>query len=65
VGAQRKRERKTTFGTVNPHVGKLIVDTADRGSTKTFFCFLLQCVRACSGQKYMVLDNVRFHHAKR
>jgi putative transposase len=63
---QRKRERKTIFGAVNPHDGKLIVDTADRGNTKTFFRFLLKCVRACPGQKmYMVLDNVRFHHAKR
>jgi putative transposase len=63
---QRKRERKTIFGAVHPQDGKLIVDTADRGNTKTFFRFLLKCVRACSGQKvYMVLDNVRFHHAKR
>jgi putative transposase len=42
------------------------VDTADRGNTKTFFRFLVKCLRAAAGQKvYMVLDNVRFHHAKR
>jgi putative transposase len=63
---QRKRERKTIFGAVNPQDGKLVVDTADRGNTKTFFRFLLKCARACPGQKvYIVLDNVRFHHAKR
>ena len=63
---QRKRERTTIFGAVNPHNGELIVDTADRGNTKTFFHFLVKCVQASAGQKvYMVLDNVRFHHAKR
>jgi putative transposase len=63
---QRKRERKTIFGAVNPHNGQLVVDTADKGNTKTFFRFLVKCVRASAGQKvYMVLDNVRFYHAKR
>ncbi|MDR0686833.1 MAG: transposase [Dysgonamonadaceae bacterium] len=35
-------------------------------TTKNFSTFLLKCARACPGQKmYMVLDNVRLHHAKR
>ncbi|MDR2057385.1 MAG: IS630 family transposase [Dysgonamonadaceae bacterium] len=64
--SQRKRERRTLFGAVNPHSGELIVDTAESGTTKTFFSFLVKCVRAFTGKKiYMVLDNVRFHHAKR
>ena len=64
--SQRQRERRTIFGAVNPHNGQLVVDTAERGNTKTFFRFLVKCVRAFAGQKvYMVLDNVRFHHAKR
>jgi putative transposase len=66
IQSQRKRERRTIFGAVNPHSGELIVDTAEWGNTKTFFRFLIQCVRAFAGKKvYMVLDNVRFHHAKR
>jgi putative transposase len=57
---------QTIFGAVNPYNGKLIVDTADSGNTKTFFRFLVKCLRAAAGQKvYMVLDNVHFHHAKR
>jgi putative transposase len=62
---QRKRERRTLFGAINPHSGELIVDTAESGNTKTFFSFPVKCVRASAGEKvYMVLDNVCFHHAK-
>jgi putative transposase len=28
IQSQRKRERRTIFGAVNPHIGELIVDTA-------------------------------------
>ena len=39
---------------------------ADKGNTATFFRFLIKAVNAFEGKKlYMVLDNVRFHHAKR
>jgi putative transposase len=44
----------------------LVTDTAENGNTVTFFRFLMKAVKAFDGKKlYMVLDNVRFHHAKR
>jgi putative transposase len=63
---QRKKERKTIFGCVCPQSGALVTDIADKGNTLTFFRFLVKAVKAFAGKKlYMVLDNVRFHHAKR
>lgn len=63
---QRKKERKTIFGCVCPENGVMVTDIADKGNTSTFFSFLMKTVRAFAGKKlYMVLDNVRFHHAKR
>ena len=63
---QRKKERKTIFGCVCPEDGTLVTDIADRGNTATFFKFLIKAVKSFAGKKlYMVLDNVRFHHAKR
>jgi len=56
----------TIFGCVCPENGKLVTDVADKGNTVTFFRFLIKTARAFAGKKlYMVLDNVRFHHAKR
>jgi transposase len=44
----------------------VISDIADRGNTVTFFKFLVKVVRLYPNQKIiMVLDNVRYHHAKR
>jgi len=63
---QRKKERKTIFGCVCPHTGELVTQVAEHGNTITFFSFLLAVVQIFHGKKvYMVLDNVRFHHAKR
>jgi putative transposase len=63
---QRKKERKTILGCVCPENGMLVTDIADKGNTATFFSFLIKAVKAFDGKKlYMVLDNVRFHHAKR
>jgi putative transposase len=63
---QRKKERKTIFGCVCPETGTLVADVADKGNTITFFKFVMKAVKAFDGKKlYMVLDNVRFHHAKR
>ena len=63
---QRKKERKTIFGCVCPESGILVTDIADKGNTVTFFSFLMKAVKVFAGKKlYMVLDNVRFHHAKR
>lgn len=42
------------------------MDIADAGNTITFFSFIVKVVTTFKGKKvYMVLDNVRFHHAKR
>lgn len=63
---QRKRERKTLFGCVEPKTGKVISDVAERGNTITFFKFLVKVVKCYPNQKVvMVVDNVRYHHAKR
>jgi transposase len=44
----------------------VISDIADSGNTVTFFKFLVKVVRLYPNQKIiMVLDNVRYHHAKR
>jgi putative transposase len=38
----------------------------ERGNTATFFRFLRKCISANKGRKvYLVVDNVRFHHARR
>ncbi len=63
---QRKRERRTLFGCVEPSTGKVITTVEDKGNTKTFFKFLVKVSRQYSNQKVvMVVDNVRYHHAKR
>ena len=63
---QRKRERKTLFGCIEPKTGIVVTAKADRGNTATFFSFLLQVVKIYHDRKVvMVLDNVPYHHAKR
>ncbi|KAA6335476.1 hypothetical protein EZS27_016308, partial [termite gut metagenome] len=63
---QRGKERKTIFGCVSPLSGELVTQIADKGNTKTFFSLLFKVAEKYKRQKvYMVLDNVRFHHAKR
>jgi transposase len=63
---QRKRERRTLFGCVEPKTGKVISDVAEKGNTITFFKFLSKVVKLYPNQKVvMVVDNVRYHHANR
>ncbi len=63
---QRKKERRTIFGCVCPQNGQLVTQVSNRGNTNSFFSFLVKAVKSFNGKKlYMVLDNVRFHHAKR
>ncbi|MVN22024.1 IS630 family transposase [Mucilaginibacter arboris] len=63
---QRKRERKTLFGCIEPETGIVITDKADKGNTASFFSFLLLVVKKYHDRKVvMVLDNVPYHHAKR
>jgi transposase len=63
---QRGRERVTLFGCVDPITGIVTTDIAGKGNTITFFRFLLKVVRVHPDRKVvMVVDNVRYHHAKR
>jgi len=63
---QRKRERRTLFGCVEPTTGKVVTSIEQRGNTVTFFKFLVKVSRQYPNQKVvMVVDNVRYHHAKR
>jgi transposase len=54
------------FGCEEPRTGKVITGVADKGNTVTFFNFLVNVSRLYPDQKViMVVDNVRYHHAKR
>ena len=64
---QYKRERLTLFGSVNPISGEVIVQQAERGNAITFKKYLKKVIKHYSktnGKIHMILDNVRFHHAK-
>jgi transposase len=63
---QRSRERRTLFGCVEPSTGIVLASSETKGNTSTFFSFLIKVVKHYEGQKVvMVVDNVRYHHAKR
>jgi transposase len=64
---QYKRERLTLFGAVNPITGEVIVQQAEKGNAKTFEQYLkkvLKHYRKSKGKIHIILDNVKFHHAK-
>lgn len=66
IQSQRKRERRTLFGCVEPITGKVVTNVEERGNTITFFRFLVKVCRQYPNQKVaMVADHVRYHHAKR
>lgn len=66
IQKQRKRERRTLFGCVEPSTGKVVTNIEERGNTVSFFKFLVKVCRQYPDQKVvMVVDNVRYHHAKR
>lgn len=59
------KERRTLFGAVNLRNGILTGQIADTGNTETFRTFLSTIRRRYPrGHIIMILDNVRFHHAK-
>jgi putative transposase len=59
------QERKTLFGAVNLKTGNLVGHIADTGNAKTFQRFLEAVRRRYPrGRVVIILDNVRFHHAK-
>lgn len=61
---QRKRERQTVFGTVNPDSGQIVISFADKGNSTTFKKHLKRVIRTFEqGKLILVLDNVRYHHA--
>ena len=63
---QSKRERCTLTGCVEPITGKVYTYKSPKGNTLSFFRFLmLVCLNNPDKKVYMVLDNVRYHHAKR
>lgn len=66
IQKQSKRERHTLFGSVNPRTGEVIVQKADRGNAKTFQRYLKKVLAKSKtkGKTYMILDNVRYHHAR-
>jgi transposase len=64
---QSKRERQTVFGSYNYGTGQITVSFADKGNSKTFKKHLKKVLyeyRDCP-KIIMVLDNVKYHHAKR
>ena len=64
---QSKRERHTLFGAVNPITGEVIVQKAEKGNAKTFKKYLkkvLHHYKKSKGKIHMILDNVRYHHAR-
>ena len=64
---QRQRERQTVFGSYNYASGEMTVNFADRGNTVSFKKHLKKVldVYKDAPKIIMVLDNVRYHHAKR
>jgi len=64
---QSNRERHTLFGSVNPISGEVIVQKAEQGNAKSFKKYLKKVLNNYSytdGKIHMILDNVRYHHAK-
>jgi transposase len=53
------------MGCVNPQTGQVTVQSHEKGNAKTFKKFLKKVLLNYQGKQItMVLDNVRYHHAK-
>lgn len=63
---QRQRERQTAMGSFNFETGQITVSFHDRGNYQSFKKHLkkLLCIYRNHSTIIIVLDNVRFHHAK-
>ena len=63
---QRNRERQTVFGSYNYDSGQMTVSFADKGNSKTFKKHLKKILKVYTGNHkiILVLDNVKYHHAK-
>ena len=64
---QRQRERQTVFGSYDFDSGQITVSFADRGNATTFKKYLKKILFVYKQvpKIIMVLDNVRYHHAKK
>lgn len=63
---QRKKERVTLFGVVDYTSGKVIVKHSQKGNAASFKKFLKKVLMSFENKHItIVLDNVRYHHAKR
>lgn len=59
------KERKTLFGAVNLKTGELVGQIVPTGNAETFASFLDAIrERYPRGHVVVILDNVRFHHAR-
>lgn len=63
---QSKREGVTIFGAAAPETGQTVLKTARKGNTNTFRLVLIKIMASFPRDKkiILVLDNVRYHHAK-
>jgi len=63
---QRQRERQTTFGSLNISTGQITINFADKGNYKSFRKHIKKLLRIYreSGKIVLIVDNVRYHHAK-
>ena len=63
---QKKRERKTVFGSYNYGTGQMTISFEDRGNAQTFKKHLKKVLKVYKNAPkiIMVLDNVKYHHAK-
>jgi len=63
---QRNRERQTTFGSVNIRTGQMTINFSDKGNFKSFKKHLKKVLWEYkdAAKIIMIVDNVRYHHAK-
>ncbi len=63
---QRQRERQTTFGSLNIASGQVTIDFADKGNYLSFRKHIKKLLRVYreASKIVLIVDNVRYHHAK-
>lgn len=64
---QKDRQRQTAFGSVNFQTGELIINFEDCGNYQTFKKHLkkVENFYKSAPKIVMIVDNVKFHHAKK
>lgn len=64
---QHQRERQTIFGSYNYDSGQITISFADKGNAESFKKHLKKVLATYkqASKIIMVLDNVRYHHAKK